>query len=57
MKEFEQKFINGIIRKIKPQKILEVGVSAGGSTSIILNAIKDIDGAKLYSIEVLDYWY
>ena len=48
----EQKFLNGIIRKIKPKKIVEIGVAYGGIAVIILNAIKDIEDAKLYSIDI-----
>jgi len=48
----EQKFLNGIIRKIKPKKIVEIGVAYGGTAVIILNAIKDIEDAKLYSIDI-----
>jgi len=47
----EQKFFNGLIRKLKPKKIVEIGVSYGGSSALILNAIRDIEGAKLYSID------
>ena len=47
-------FLNGLIRHLKPRKVLEVGTSAGGGTSIILNAISDIDGAKLYSVDYLE---
>lgn len=36
--------------KLNLKKILELGVSAGGSSAIILNAIKDFDNAKLYSV-------
>lgn len=50
-------FLNGLIRQLKPKKILEVGISAGASSSIILNAIKDIDGSKLYSIDYNKNWY
>ena len=32
-------FINGIIRKYKPKKCLEIGVAYGGSSILILNAI------------------
>ena len=39
-------FINGLIRKYKPKKILEIGVCTGGISAIKLNAIKDIDGAN-----------
>ena len=52
-----QTFLNGLIRKYKPKKILELGVSAGGSSSLILNAIKDIPNSKLYSIDRYNEWY
>ncbi|MBQ8651144.1 MAG: class I SAM-dependent methyltransferase [Alphaproteobacteria bacterium] len=47
----EQRFLNGLIRKYKPKKILEIGVAKGGSAAIILNAIKDDPKAHLYSID------
>ena len=47
----QSSFLNGLIRYYKPKKILEVGVAAGGSSAVILNAIKDIDGSMLYSID------
>ena len=47
----EQKFFNGVLRKYKPKKVVEIGVSKGGTSALILNAIKDIEGAKLYSID------
>ena len=57
MKENERYFLNGIIRALKPRKILEVGVSSGGGSAIILNAISDIDGAKLYSVDYAEKAY
>lgn len=51
MTYLERYFLNGIVRQTKPKKILELGVSAGGSSAIILNAIKDFDNAKLYSVD------
>ena len=45
-------FINGLIRKYKPKKIIEIGVCTGGTSAAILNAIKDIEGAKLYSCDL-----
>ena len=45
-------FINGLIRKFKPKKCLEVGVARGGSSIIILNAIKDISDSFLVSIDL-----
>lgn len=53
----EQKFLNGIIRKFIPKKIVEIGVAYGGSSAIILNSIKDIKDSKLYSIDKSLYCY
>ena len=53
----ERRFLNGLVRKYKPKKIVEIGVSAGGSAALILNAIKDIPGAKLYSIDRSEHYY
>ena len=50
----QREFLNGIIRKFKPHKFLEIGVNRGGSSIIILNAIKDIKDSKLYSIDLND---
>ena len=52
MFEFQREFLNGIIRKFKPHKILELGVQYGGSSIIIMNAIEDIKDSKLYSIDI-----
>ena len=57
MAKNERYFLNGIIRALKPKKILEVGVANGGGSAIILNAISDIDGADLYSVDYLEYSY
>ena len=53
----DQKFFHGLIRTIKPKKVVEIGVSRGGSAILILNAIKDIENARLFSIEKLNHWY
>jgi len=53
----EQEFFHGLIRVIKPKKIVEIGAFRGGSTAIILNAIKDMNGSKLYSIDKMVYCY
>ncbi|MBQ7578708.1 MAG: class I SAM-dependent methyltransferase [Synergistaceae bacterium] len=49
-------FLNGIIRYFKPAKILEVGVSQGGGTALILNAIKDLD-SQLISVDYCEKYY
>lgn len=51
----EPYFINGIIRKFKPKKCLEVGVSRGGSSIIILNALKDINDSFLISLDLYTF--
>lgn len=48
----EQRFLNGLIRKIKPKKIVEIGVAFGGTSTIILNAIKDMKNSKLFSFDI-----
>ena len=48
----EPYFINGIIRKFKPKKCLEIGVARGGSSIIILNALKDINDSFLVSLDL-----
>ena len=45
-------FMNGLIRKIKPKSCLEIGVAEGGSSILILNAIKDIDNSSLISLDL-----
>jgi len=45
-------FINGLIRKFKPKNCLEIGVADGGSSILILNAIKDIPDSSLISLDL-----
>lgn len=53
----DRAFLNGIIRRAKPKTIVEIGLSAGGSTSVILNAIRDMEDSKLYSFDYNTNWY
>jgi predicted O-methyltransferase YrrM len=53
----ERAFLNALLLRNKPKKLLELGVSAGGSSVVILNAIKDIIDARLYSIDLSSSWY
>ena len=57
MTKQECQFLNSLILRNKPIKILELGVSAGGSSVILLNAIKENEKAKLYSIDYSNHWY
>ena len=48
----EAQFINGIIRKNKLKNCLEIGVAYGGSSILILNALKDIENSLLVSLDL-----
>ncbi|MDR2427433.1 MAG: hypothetical protein LBD19_00585 [Endomicrobium sp.] len=53
MTQYEREYLNALILRNKPKKLLEIGVSAGCSSIVILNAIKDVQSSKLYSIDYL----
>ena len=46
MSYWQSSFLCGLIKKERPQKILEIGVSAGGTTAIILNCLSLIECAS-----------
>ena len=48
----QREFLNGVVRKFKPKKIVEIGVAAGAGSIIILNALQDIENSHLYSIDL-----
>jgi hypothetical protein len=50
-------FLTSLILRKKPKTILELGVSSGASSVVILNAIRDFDDAKLYSLDYLEEYY
>ena len=52
----EAYFINGLIRKYRPLNCLEIGIAAGGSSILILNAIKDYSNSSLVSIDLFEYY-
>jgi len=52
MHENQREFLNGVVRKFRPKKILEIGVREGCASSIILNAIQDVNDSHLYSIDL-----
>ena len=57
MHHIESKFINGLLRQTKPLRILELGVAEGGSTCVLLNAIKDRPEATLTSVDIAQTCY
>lgn len=57
MTEAERQFLNALILRTKPKKLLEIGVSRGGSSVIMLNAIRNNENAKLYSVDRYERFY
>lgn len=57
MDTVEKRFLYGLIRHFKPENILEIGVSSGGGSGLILAAIEDMDDAALTSVDVAENAY
>ena len=58
MSEFESAFLAGLLKRERPHHILEVGVSAGGTSTLILEAINTyVPDARLVSVDVNKEWY
>ena len=53
----ERVFLTRLILQAKPRKILELGVSAGGSSALILNAIQDMPDTEFHSVEYSATWW
>ena len=53
----ENCFLNGLVRYFRPKKIIEIGVAAGGSTCVLLNAIKDNPESIVHSIDWSGQYY
>lgn len=52
MNEIESAFLCGLLKEYHPRKLLEVGVAAGGSTTIISQALEDLK--QPYEIHSVD---
>lgn len=57
MTRHEREYINSIVLRNNPQKLLEIGVSAGSSAVLLLNAIREDSNARLFSIDYSNEWY
>ncbi len=58
MSENESAFLCGLLKTKKPKVVLEVGVAAGATTSIMLQCLKDIGKPfEMYSIDLMDTFY
>lgn len=58
MTDFELSFLCGLIREKKPQKILELGIAAGGSTAIIVECLEELGiEAEMFSVDISKQYY
>lgn len=53
----ESLFLKDLIIKKQPKKILELGVAAGASSTLILDTIKDMPDSRLFSIDFSTEYY
>ena len=44
-------YLNGVIRKAKPKRILEIGTARGGTAALMLNATCDVDDSFVVSLD------
>jgi len=56
MRYGESLFLTSLVRLYKPQKVLEIGVGAGSSSVVLLNATKDF-GGEVFAIDFAKKWY
>ena len=58
MSEGQLAFLCGLIKKYSPEKIVEIGVAAGGTTAVMLNCINMLNlETQLFSVDLLENFY
>lgn len=58
MQAEQHAFLCGLIKEKRPKKILELGVSGGGTTCVILNCIHMLNlDTELISVDISEYYY
>lgn len=58
MTEWQHGFLCGLIKEYRPKKIVEIGVSAGGTTAVLLNTISLLGlNTEIYSIDCSKEYY
>ncbi|MCR5667276.1 MAG: class I SAM-dependent methyltransferase [Eubacterium sp.] len=58
MSRYDRAFLSGMLKLKKPKKILEIGISGGATTSLILYCL-DVLGIhpQVYSVDITKQWY
>ena len=58
MTKWEHGFLCGLIKENRPSKIIEIGVAAGGTTAVIMDALRLQNiKAEINSVDISNYWY
>lgn len=57
MAPWEQEFLTGLIQKYKPKKVVEIGLAAGSSSVLLLNALSEQDNKELISVDYLTQYH
>lgn len=58
MKASQHGFLCGLIKRFRPQKLVEVGVAAGGTSAVILRCIQSLDlETEMYSVDLSEKCY
>ena len=58
MSELQLSMLCGLIKEYRPEKIVEVGVAAGGTTAVILNCLSLIElDTCVYSVDISERYY
>lgn len=58
MSDFELSFLCGALKAFRPKKIVEIGVAAGGTTTVILNCLEKINTCcEIYSVDICEKCY
>lgn len=58
MTSFQRSFLCGLIKENRPKKIVELGVSVGGTTALVLLCLMNLNiKADMYSVDLMEDWY
>lgn len=59
MSDLQSGFLCGLLKKVSPEKVLEVGVAGGGTTAVIMSCLHMIgkDITQVSSVDISERWY
>lgn len=58
MSSHDHSFLCGMIKKVKPQKLVEIGVAEGGTTAVIMEALTMLGlNSEVWSVDLSENFY